>query len=159
VSGVNLNQPEFDELREHPGFNCRRARIGRQLGSRKVGASLWELPAGQAAYPYHWHVAEEELLVVLEGTPSLRTPDGWRELGEGDVLSFPCGEEGAHQIVNRGQSSIRFLAVSNQQPDIIVRPDSQTIGAFERRPEGGGIRVHFRLGDEVDYFEGEESPA
>jgi uncharacterized cupin superfamily protein len=158
VSAVNIRQPEFDELRSHPGFNCRRARIGRQAGSEKVGASLWELPAGEAAYPYHWHVAEEELLVVLDGTPSLRTPTGWRELGEGEVVSFPVGEEGAHQIANRSEQTVRFLAVSNQQPDIIIRPDSGTIGAFERRPEGGGIRAHFRLDDQVDYFEGEQAP-
>jgi uncharacterized cupin superfamily protein len=159
VSAVTIKEPVFDERREHPGFNCLRARIGRQAGSEKVGASLWELPEGQAAYPYHWHVAEEELLIVLDGAPSLRTPDGWRELEEGEVVSFPCGEEGAHQIVNRTEKPVRFLAVSNQQPDIIVRPDSQTIGAFERRPEGGGIWVHFRLADQVDYFEGEEEPA
>jgi uncharacterized cupin superfamily protein len=158
MTAVTIKEPVFDEQREHAGFNCLRARIGRQVGSKKVGASLWELPEGQAAYPYHWHVAEEELLIVLDGTPSLRTPDGWRELGEGEVLSFPCGEAGAHQIVNRTEKPVRFLAVSNQQPDIIVRPDSQTIGVAERRPEGGGIWAQFRLADEVDYFEGEESP-
>ena len=159
MSTVTIRKPVFDERREHPGFNCLRARIGRQVGSNKVGASLWELPEGQAAYPYHWHMAEEELLIVLDGAPSLRTPDGWRELDEGEVVSFPCGEEGAHQIVNRTEKPVRFLAVSNQQPDIIVRPDSQTISACERRPEGGGIRVHFRLADQVDYFEGTEEPA
>jgi uncharacterized cupin superfamily protein len=159
VSAVNLGQPQFDEPREHPGFNCLRARIGRQAGSEKVGASLWELPAGEAAYPYHWHVAEEELLFVLEGSPSLRTPEGWSELGEGDVVCFPCGEDGAHQIVNRSAETVRFLAVSNQQPDIVVRPDSGTIGVFERRPEGGGLYAHFRLDDQIDYFESEDSPA
>jgi uncharacterized cupin superfamily protein len=158
MSAVNITKPRFDEPREHPGFNCLRARLGRQAGSSKVGASLWELPAGEAAYPYHWHVAEEELLVVLEGTPSLRTADGWREMDEGEVVSFPCGEEGAHQLVNRTERVVRFLAVSNQQPDIVVRPDSQTIGAFERRPEGGGIYAHFRLDDQIEYFEGEENP-
>jgi uncharacterized cupin superfamily protein len=158
MSATNIKQPEFDEPREHRGFNCRRARIGRQAGSEKVGASLWELPAGEAAYPYHWHVAEEELLVVLDGEPSLRTPDGWRELSEGEVVSFPTGEEGAHQIVNRTGETIRFLAISNQQPDIVVRPDSKTVGVFERRPEGGGLYAHFRLGDEINYFEGEKGP-
>ena len=95
---------------------------------------------------------------MLEGEPSLRTPDGWRDLAEGEVLSFPCGEEGAHQIVNRTDKDVRFLAVSNQQPDVVVRPDSQTISACERRPEGGGLWVHFRLDDAVDYFAGEEAP-
>ena len=70
-------------------------------------------------------------------------------------MSFPVGERGAHQIVNRSEEPVRFLAVSNQQPDIVIRPDSGTLGAFERRPEGGGLYKHFRLGDAVDYFEGE----
>lgn len=152
---ANINHPEFDELREHPGFNCRRARIGRQVGSERVGASLWELPAGEAAYPYHYHLAEEELLIVLSGRPSLRTPDGWRELEEGEVVSFPVGEPGAHQIVNNTDESVRFLAVSNQQPDIVIRPDSGMLGASERRPDGGGLHKHFRLGDAVEYFEEE----
>jgi uncharacterized cupin superfamily protein len=106
----------------------------------------------------HWHVAEEELIVVLAGRPSLRTPEGWTELAEGEVVSFPVGERGAHQIVNRSDEPVRFLALSNQQPDIVVRPDSNTVGAYERRPEGGGFYKHFRLGDAVDYYEGEEAP-
>jgi uncharacterized cupin superfamily protein len=59
---------------------ARRARLGRQAGTIKVGVSLWEVPAGQAAYPYHWHAAEEEVIVVLAGRPSLRSHEGWREL-------------------------------------------------------------------------------
>jgi len=158
VSDPTIAFPHFDEPRDQPGFRCRRARIGRQAGSRAVGASLWELPPGQAAYPYHWHLAEEELLVVLAGRPSLRTPDGWRELDEGAVVSFPVGEEGAHQLVNRSDHAVRFLAVSNQQPDIVVRPDSGTIGVCERRPDGGGLWEHFRRRDAVPYFDGERAP-
>jgi len=120
--------------------------------------SLWDVPPGEAAYPYHWHLAEEELIVVLSGRPSLRTPDGWDELSSGDVLAFKVGETGAHQIVNRTDEPIRFLAFSNQQPDIVVYPDSGKVGAFERRPDGGGVHESFRLSDAVDYYEGEEAP-
>jgi uncharacterized cupin superfamily protein len=155
---ANIYEPEWDEPREQPGFTCERARIGRQLGTVKVGASLWEVPPGQAAYPYHWHVAEEELLIVLAGRPSMRTPEGWRELEEGEVVSFLVGEQGAHQLVNRTDQPARFLAVSNQQTDIVVRPDSNTLGAYERRPEGGGIHEVFRTADAVDYYEGEQPP-
>ena len=157
---MNLSDPDFDELREQPGFTARRARVGRQLGSEKLGVSFWELPAGQAAYPYHWHMTEEELLVVLDGTPHLRTPEGWRELGEGEVVAFPRGEEGAHQLLNRTDSTVRFLAFSTQPgPDIVIRPDSNTLGAYERRPEGGGLYKQFRIDDAVDYYAGEESPS
>ena len=155
----NLFEPEFDEPREVEGFRARRARIGRQAGSEKLGASVWELEPGQAAYPYHWHLAEEELLVVTGGTPSLRTPAGWRELAEGEVVAFPRGEEGGHQLVNRSGATVRFIAFSTQPgPDIVMYPDSGKVGAYERRPEGGGLRELFRLRDAVDYHEGETPP-
>ena len=155
---VNINRPVFDEPREYEGFRCLRARIGRQAGTAKIGASLFEVPPGQAAYPYHWHMAEEELIVVLTGNPSLRTPDGWRDLEPGEVLALRVGEDGAHQLVNRTSDIVRFLAVSNQQPDVIVRPDSATIGVAERRPEGGGLAYYFRAQDAVGYIEGETAP-
>jgi uncharacterized cupin superfamily protein len=155
----NINEPHFDEPREHPGFSCLRARLGRQAGAQRLGLSLWELPAGEAAHPYHYHLAEEELLVVLEGRPSLRSPDGWRELSEGEVVTFLRGERGAHQLVNGTQEAVRFLAFSTSgEPDIVIRPDSRTLAAYERLPDGGGMRTVLRMADAVDYFDGERPP-
>jgi uncharacterized cupin superfamily protein len=155
----SLDGPRFDEPREQPGFRARRARLGRQAGAERLGLSLWELPAGEAAYPYHLHLAEEELVLVLEGRPSLRTPQGWRELGEGEVVCFPRGEDGAHQLVNRTDGLVRFLAFSTGgEPDIVLYPDAGKLGASERRPDGGGLHAFFRLADEVDYYDGETPP-
>jgi uncharacterized cupin superfamily protein len=155
----NINEPVFDEPREHPGFRCSRARLSRQAGSQRLGLSLWELPPGEAAYPYHHHLTEEELVVVLRGPLRLRTPDGWRDLEDGEVVAFPRGETGAHQIVNRTGETVRFLAVSSSgEPDIVIRPDSRTLGAYERLPDGQGLRMVFRLADAVGYFEGEQPP-
>jgi uncharacterized cupin superfamily protein len=155
----NLNDPHFDEPREHPGFQCLRARLSHQAGSERLGLSLWEVPAGEAAYPYHHHLGEEELILVLEGTPSLRTPQGWRDLQEGEVVAFLRGEDGAHQLVNRTRETVRFLAFStNGDPDIVVYPDSGKLGAFERLPQGKGLWTMFRLADTVDYHDGEQPP-
>jgi uncharacterized cupin superfamily protein len=160
VSGANVNRPDFDEPRDHPGFRARRARIGRQVGSQLLGASLWEVDPGEAAYPYHAHLAEEELVVVLEGRPTLRTPEGRRAVEPGEVLSFPRGEEGAHQLVNESDAVVRFLAVSTQYgPDIVVQLDSDKISPVERRPQGGGLNLWFRREDAVDYYEGEAPPS
>jgi len=156
---ANVNDPVFDEPREHRGFRCLRARVGRQAGSERLGLSLWELPPREAAYPYHHHLAEEELVLVLRGRPSLRTPDGWRELEEGEVVAFLRGECGGHQLVNRTEDTVRFLAFSTSgEPDVVIYPDSGKLGAFERLPEGGGLRKMFRVEDAVDYFEGEAPP-
>jgi uncharacterized cupin superfamily protein len=157
---ANINDPIFDEPREHPGFLCRRARLSRHAGSERLGLSLWELPAGEAAYPYHYHLAEEELILVLDGSPSLRTPDGWRDLQEGEVVAFLRGEHGGHQLHNRTQQTVRFLSFStNGEPDIVIYPDSNKLGAFERLPSGEGLRAMFRLDSTVDYHEGEQPPS
>jgi len=121
--------------------------------------SLWLLPPGEAAYPYHHHLAEEELVLVLDGAPSLRTATGWRELREGEVVAFVRGERGAHQLVNRTTKNVRFLAFStNGEPDIVIYPDSGKLGAYERLPDGGGLRAMFRLRETVDYHDGEQPP-
>jgi uncharacterized cupin superfamily protein len=156
----NLYRPNFDEPRRHPGFNCDRARVGRQAGCERLGASLWSIPPGEAAYPYHLHLGEEELVFVLSGLPSLRTPAGWRELEEGEVVAFPIGAQGAHQLVNRTDTEVRMLAISTSgAPDIVLYPESGKIGVFERLSAGGGLYALFREGDAVGYWEGEAPPA
>jgi uncharacterized cupin superfamily protein len=157
---ANIERPAFDEFREQAGFRSSRAHLSRQAGSDRLGLSLWELAPGEAAYPYHFHLTEEELLVVLSGQPSLRTPAGWRDLDEGEVVSFLRGGRGAHQLVNRTDDAVRFLAFSTTgEPDIVIRPDSRTLSANERLADGGGLRAIFRMADAVDYHDGEVPPA
>ena len=156
---ANLTRPEWEAHERPEGFRARRARLGHELGAERLGVSLWELPPGEAAYPYHAHLAEEELVIVLAGRPSLRDPTGWRELEEGELVRFPRGPAGGHQLVNRTGGTVRFLSVStNGEPDVVLYPDSGKLGAFERPPHGGGLRELFRVADAVDYWEGEEPP-
>ncbi len=156
---TNINNPLFDEPREHAGFRCLRARLSRQAGSERLGLSLWEIPPGEAAYPYHYHLAEEELILVLDGAVTLRTPDGWRELQEGEVVAFLRGEHGGHQLINQTEQTVRFLSFSTSgEPDIVIYPDSGKLGAFERLPRGEGLRTMFRMADTVDYHDGERPP-
>lgn len=48
-----------------------------------LAMSVYELLPGQTQCPYHFHHGNDELLVVLRGTPTLRTPEGERELRPG----------------------------------------------------------------------------
>jgi uncharacterized cupin superfamily protein len=157
----NLYEPDFDAEQDEPGFRWRRARLGRQAGLERVGLSLLEIQPGEATFPYHFHFANEELLIVVEGRPSLRTPDGWRELEAGEVVGFPRGEEGAHQVVNRSDEPARVALVSEMVgPDVVVMPDSGKVQARENAPGAPdpGLWQIFRSEDAVEYLEGEEPP-
>jgi uncharacterized cupin superfamily protein len=116
----NIFEPDWDASRDEPPFRWQRAWIGRQAGSRDIGASLFELPPGGATFPLHAHYANEELIVVLAGRPSLTGPDGeLRELAAGDVVACPAGREGAHRLDNRGDEPARVLIVSTMRsPEI-----------------------------------------
>ena len=156
----NIYRPSFEEGPRPRGFSSRRARIGYELGSELVGCSLWEIPPGEAAYPYHYHLADEELVIVVRGRPTLRMADGLRELEEGEVIRFALGDDGAHQIINRSQDTVTFLAVSsNGRTDVVVYPDSDKLGMGERLPKGGGLRAFFQREDAVDYWHREQPPA
>lgn len=153
---ANIYHPEFDEPRDRDGFRARRARIGHQLRTERIGLSLWEIPSGEKAYPYHFHLGEEEVLVVLAGSPTLRDPDGTRRLDAGEVIRFPRGEEGAHQLYNEGEETVRLLALSTHgDPDIVIYPDSDKLSAAERLPHADGTKHYFRIADATDYWDGE----
>jgi uncharacterized cupin superfamily protein len=159
---ANVFEPEFDDTEDREGFRSRQAQVGRQAGAKRLGASLYELPPGQATFPYHWHAGNEEMLIVLRGNVALRGPDGWSEVGEGEVVAFPRGERGAHQMANRSEETVRFLVVSEMRgPEVVVYPDSGKVGARELPPgtrPRDGLRLNFRATEAVDYWEGEQPP-
>lgn len=121
----NIHDPEFDVEQDGAPYVWKRARLGRAAGSRALGASLFALPPGSATFPLHAHLHNEELLVVLSGTPTLRTTDGSRVLASGDVVAFVAGLEGAHELTNASDSEVRLLIVSTMvAPEINVFPDT-----------------------------------
>jgi uncharacterized cupin superfamily protein len=157
----NVYEPQFEESSDREGFRWQAERVARNADGDHLGASVYEVAPGQATFPYHFHFANEELLIVLRGRPHLRTPEGWRQLDEGEVVAFPVGERGAHQILNRTDAPVRLLMVSEMVgPDVVVYPDSGKVGARERAPGSGpgGIRQTFRSDDQVDYWDGERPP-
>jgi len=156
----NIEEPDFELRDGPPGYRAKRARIGYELESETVGVSLWELPPNEAAYPYHFHYSDEEVVIVLRGRPTLRSPEGERVLQQGEVLRFELGPDGAHQLYNPTAETVRFLAVSsNGHPDIVVYPDSNKVSAAERDPRGEGLKLFFKRGDEIGYWQGEVPPA
>ena len=160
MSEPNVFEPRFDAEQDKPPFSWRRARLGRQAGSEKLGASLFELPPGASSFPLHIHHANEELIVVLVGRPTLRSLDGERELRAGEVVACPAGRSGAHRIDNRSDEPARFLIVSTMiSPEVNEYPDSGKVWARSFAPGAEGpddaLDVLARPDPELDYLDGE----
>lgn len=97
-----------------------------------LGASLYELGPGNFMV-YHAHHGSEELLIVLRGRPTLRTPDGERVLEEGEVVHFPTGPEGAHGIRNDGETPVRYVVAGIRvSPEIVEYPDTNQVTGQSR---------------------------
>jgi uncharacterized cupin superfamily protein len=123
----NVHEPEFDVEHDGEPYVWKRARLGRAAGSRALGASLFALPPGSATFPLHAHLHNEELLVVLSGTPTLRVggDEAPRVLACGEVVAFVAGLEGAHELRNDSTAEVRLLIVSTMvAPEINVFPDT-----------------------------------
>jgi uncharacterized cupin superfamily protein len=129
IAGVpsrpNIFDPAFDLGRDDPPYRWRRAFVGRQAGAQRLGASLFEVEPGAATFPLHAHFHNEELMVVIEGEPTLRTLDGTRRLATGEVVAFPAGRAGAHELTNPTEGRVRVLIVSTMlAPEINEFPDT-----------------------------------
>jgi uncharacterized cupin superfamily protein len=152
---INIAAPQFAYDGEDPeGFRSGRAALGKLLGGpEESGISVYELPPGQAVCPYHYEVGEEEWLLVLEGNPTLRHPDGSDRLEPWDVVFFEKGAAGAHGIGNETEETVRVLMFSTVVvPTATVYPDSDKVGIWTGDPE---TDVMGRRESGVDYFDGE----
>jgi uncharacterized cupin superfamily protein len=153
----NIYTEEWQREVEHKGFAVRGTRVGAMAGTAQLGVTVYELEPGKKNLPYHAHFGIEEVIVVIKGTPTLRSPEGERELAEGEVVACPPGREGAHQLINRGAAVARFLVLSSKAlADVIEYPDSDRISA-QGGEWGSPEAVAYMLATEpqLEYFEGE----
>jgi uncharacterized cupin superfamily protein len=150
---VRLGDAKFEYAGDPPGFRNGMARFGGELGAKDSGATLYELAPGEAVCPYHYEYGEEEWALVTEGTPSVRTPDGTKELEPNDLVFFPKGPEGAHQIRNDSDTPARVLMWSTVVlPTASVYPDSEKVGVWTGNKDDD---VMVRRESAVEYFDGE----
>jgi uncharacterized cupin superfamily protein len=154
---VNISDPTFElDPRDPEGFRCGMFRFGPQVGARQTGTTVYELPPWQAVCPYHYELGEEEWLLVLAGRPTVRTPEATEELEPLEVVFFPKGPDGAHQIRNDTDSAARVLMWSTLvYPSATVYPDSDKIGIWTGDKAED---VMVPRSSNVDYYEGETGP-
>ncbi len=150
----NVLDGPLDTGDEPPGYGSPYAKLGQELGASMLGGTVAILGQDEWVCPYHVEITEEEWLLVLEGQCAVRTPDGEESVRAGEIVCFPRGEAGAHQIGNTAPEPARILIVSERNhTETTLYPDSGKIGIFA--PE---IRYLFRLEDARDYWDREPDP-
>jgi uncharacterized cupin superfamily protein len=148
---LNLFEVATEPRPERPaGYRSSTVQVGPLIDAEALGAGVYDLDGGESICPYHYEHGNEEWLLVLTGKPTLRDEeDDEHELEQWDVVIFPDGPEGAHKVTNKTEEPVRIAILSTKiDPAVAIYPDSDKIGVW---PTG----KIFRLGDAVDYWEGE----
>lgn len=155
---ANLDDVTFDDVEEDGLYTSRRARFSDGIGARNLGYNLTVLPPGKAQCPFHSHHGEEEMFLILEGEGELRFGDQRYPIRRHDVIACPPGgADVAHQIINTGTETMRYLAVSTRVPlDSCEYPDSGKISIVAGNGNSTTLWKMFRAETTVDYYDREK---
>lgn len=159
---ANLDELEFDDVEANGLYTSRRALFSARIGARQLGYNLTELPPGKAQCPFHSHRGEEEMFLILDGTGELRFGTQRYPLRRHDVIACPTGgPEVAHQIVNTGTTTLRYLAVSNLvEIEACEYPDSNKVGVWAGGRDGKpALRKLFLAENTAEYYDRENTEA
>jgi uncharacterized cupin superfamily protein len=151
---INIAAPAFAYDPDDPErYRAGLYRFGKQLGLDALGVSVYEIPPGAAICPYHYEYGEQEALIVLEGRPTLRRPEGTQVLEPWDTVGFPTGPTGAHKVSNDSDETVRVLMFSTvNHPAATVYPDSDKVGIWVGNADDD---VLVRRADRRTYYDGE----
>lgn len=143
---------EATHKNDHDTFEYYKKSLVPMKHSNQCCISVYEIPPGKAAYPYHYHSMNEESFYIINGSGTLTTPSGDTTVSQGDFMFFPANESGAHILVNTSEKDpLIYLDFDTHNPiDVTIYPHSGKIGIW-----GKDINKVFRTSDSVDYYEGE----
>lgn len=141
-----------EHIASHEGYEYNKRLLIPQDYAKQCSIKMIEIPPGKSAYPYHYHLKNEEFFYILQGTGLLKTPQGLREVSAGEYLFFPTGEKGAHKLTNSSDTEMLvYLDFDTKNNlDVAFYPDSNKVGIY-----GDGVRQLYKTEDQVDYYEGE----
>ena len=156
---MNLDEVAFDDIEENGLYTSSRGLFSDRIGAKKLGYNLTVLPPGKAQCPFHCHHGEEEMFLILEGEGELRFGDKRYPIRKHDVIACPTGgPDVAHQIINTGTTTMRYLAVSTlADVDACEYPDSQKVLVVTGQRGESGLRKMFRAENTVDYYDRERT--
>lgn len=152
----NFNEAPMEAWAREPLYQNLGTRLAAGTAAQKLGASIDTVPPGKRSCPYHFHHAQEEMFIILEGTGTLRVAGEMLPIRAGDVIFIPPGPEYPHHILNTSQAPLKYLSISTREtPEICEYPDS---GKYLASASAGGKRQFSAIqrgAATLDYWDGE----
>lgn len=128
-------------------------RLGDTLGSKHLRFDIRSLSPGKFSFPYHFHRHAEEIFLLLSGEATLRTPEGFKKVKQGDLIFFEMGETSAHQLYNHSDElCVYFDLCTNMGFDISEYPDTGKMAILPSMEL-------FDKKNQANYYAGEEKVA
>jgi len=160
---LNLADIPLRQTGNGKGFKAMIGPFSHIIGSDGIGCMLHVVEPGDKAFPFHAHHQIDELFIILEGEGTYRYGKEKYPIKAGDVCAAPAGPgaDRAHQIVNSGKATLKYLGLSSKvDTEVVEYPDSNKFGVVSHfdwgKPEAGGIRFIGRAESGLDYFDGED---
>lgn len=153
----NFNDQPLKRDQREPLYDSVGARLAAGTAALKLGASIDIVAPGKRSCPYHFHYAQEEMFVVLEGEGTLRVAGEMLPIRAGDVVFIPPGPQYPHQIINTSAAPLKYLSVSTKDsPEVVEYPDSgKYLASATRDGDPYGFDQIHPLKDALDYWDGE----
>jgi uncharacterized cupin superfamily protein len=159
---LNIADIPLTDHGQGDAFAAKLGQFGPLIGMKQLGCRLVVVPPGKKAWPYHAHHVNEEMFVILDGAGTLRFGSDTHPVKAGDVIACPAGgPETAHQLINTGETDLRYLAISTMlEPEVCDYPDSGKFAVISGTAPGGdkGARRSWHVGraeNSLDYWDGE----
>lgn len=147
----NIGDVVLERQQREPLYDTLCAGVTNRDIAKKLGAGYDELAPGKRGCPYHYHLAQEEMFVILEGEGTLRVAGQMVPVRQGDVVVIPPGPEYPRQFINTSDKVLKYLSISTlERPEVCVYPDSNKVAAFH-----SGAKAIQREGTQLDYWDGE----
>ncbi len=150
-------KPEELEYKTDPaslkdfGLKTLYPRLSIASASKQLIFDIRQLDPDMFSFPYHFHRNSEELMVIISGSLTLRSTDGFTIVNKGELLFFETGESGSHQFYNHENVPCIYLDIRTSFGiDVTEYPDSGKINIWP-------TREIFEKNTKVDYNKGEEN--
>ncbi len=160
---IHQDEVAWGERGNGKRFGLRGKRLAHAAGARRLGCSLYELAPGKRSFPFHYHLANEEAIYILEGEATARMGEREVVVRAGDYIAMPTGPAHAHQLLNHTETPVRYLCMSTlQEPEVAVYPDSKKVGVLggpgSIDASGKQLMQLTRQGESLTYWDGEDEP-